>query len=277
MPSIPRLVLVLGATGTQGGAIVPPLSAAGFQLSALVRDPASSRAQALHERRGVTLVKGDLFDRESLAHAFAEVEAVYAVTTPFEDGSDAEVRQGEAIIAAAEQVRLPWLVLASVASAQRALVPHFVSKAQIERRLAATDLSWTVVAPGYFYENVLGSLPSIRAGVLPLAVPADKPLHQVALRNLGELVAAVLKRPDEHLGVRIEVAGDAPTPASMAASFGAQYEPVPISDIEQRSPDLAAMFRFLSEQGYGIDVAAVRARYPEVDWIDFAAWARTVD
>lgn len=29
--------------------------------------------------------------------------------------------------------------------------------------------------------------------------------------------------------------------------------------------------------GYGIDVAAVRTRYPEVPWLDYAEWARTID
>jgi len=35
------------------------------------------------------------------------------------------------------------------------------------------------------------------------------------------------------------------------------------------------MYGFLTEDGYGIDVSAVRARYPEVAWISFADWAET--
>ena len=49
----------------------------------------------------------------------------YAITTPFENGADAEVRQGDTIIRAAAQAGLPWLILASVAAADRAAVPHF--------------------------------------------------------------------------------------------------------------------------------------------------------
>jgi hypothetical protein len=51
------------------------------------------------------------------------------VTTPFEAGGEEKVRPGVNIIGAAEQVRLPWLVMASVASAREADVPHFRSKA----------------------------------------------------------------------------------------------------------------------------------------------------
>ena len=64
---------------------------------------------------------------------------------------------------------------------------------------------------------------------------------------------------------------DAPTPAEMAAAFGAQYQNIPLDQIT--SPDMHAMYTFLSEQGYAVDPVAVRARYPEVAWVSFAAWA----
>ncbi|MDO9409803.1 NmrA family NAD(P)-binding protein [Patulibacter sp.] len=267
-------VLVTGATGTQGGAVLRGVLDRGDRpVAALVRDPAAPKATALAEL-GVELRRGDLSDPASLAAAFAGVDAVYAVTTPFGDGPEAEVAQGEAIVAAAEQAGLPWLVLASVAAADRADVPHFVSKARIERRLAASSVPWTVVAPSYFYENVAGAArAAAESGRLAMPLPADVPLHQVALADLAAVVAAVLARRDEHLGVRVEVAGDAPTPAQMAAALHASYEEQPLAEVRARSADLGAMYAFLAGEGYGIDVAAVRARYPEVPWRTFASWA----
>ena len=134
-----------------------------------------------------------------------------------------------------------------------------------------------MIAPSYFYENVLGARNEIRAGKLPLAVPANTPLHQVALDDLGSLVVAVLARRDEHLSVRVEVAGDAPTPAAMAAAIGVTYEPVSLDAVRERSPDLAAMYAFLAADGYDIDVPALLAAYPEVSWTSFASWATSVD
>ena len=266
-------ILVIGATGTHGGAIASALLDRGRRVRALVRDPSSPRAQALGGR-GAELVVGDLQAVGSLSRAFSEVDAVYAVTTPFQGGAREEEQQGANIIGAAQEAGLGWLLLASVAAADRAPVPHFASKARIERQLAATDLAWTVVAPSYFYENVLGSREAIAGGTLPIAVGPRTPLHQVALGDLGALVVAILDRRAEHLGKRIEVAGDAPTPAEMAAAFGVRYEPVSIDAIRSRSEDLAAMYEFLSGDGYGIDVAAYGARYPEVAWTPFASWAR---
>lgn len=273
---MPDRVLVFGATGTQGGAVVRSLLASPFAVSALVRDPDSDRARALADA-GASLVKADLGDRASLVAAFAGVDAAYAITTPFEHGAQEELDQGENIVAAAEEAGLPWLVLASVAAADRAPVPHFASKARIEKRLRDSAVPWTIVAPSYFYENVLGSRAAIREGTLPIALPSEKPLHQVELANLGALVLAVLERREEHLSQRIEVAADAPTPEAMAAAIGVRYERVPLAEVREHSEDLAAMYEFLAGEGYGIDVTALRRRYPEVAWRSFENWAERVD
>jgi uncharacterized protein YbjT (DUF2867 family) len=269
-------VLVTGATGTHGGAVAHALLVRKFMVRALVRNPNTTRAQALADA-GAKLVAGDLLDEDSLARAFGEVGAVYAVTTPFERGAEDEDRQGASIIKAAGRVGLKWLILASVAASERAPVPHFQSKARIEKQLSESAIPWTVIAPSYFYENVLSSRESIRAGELPIALPAEKPLHQVALVDLGALVAAVLNRREEHLRMRVEVAGEAPTPREMAMALNARYVHVPIAEIRERSADLALMYEFLASEGYGIDVPALRERYPEVSWTSFAAWAKGTD
>ncbi len=201
----------------------------------------------------------------------------YAITTPFEEGADAEARQGQAIIGAAVEARLPWLIFASVAAATRADVPHFQSKARIEERLRDAPVPWTVVAPSYFYENVIGSRAAILQGLLPLPLPVEKPLHQVGLRDVGAVVAAILDRREEHLSGRVEVAGDAPTPREMAAALGARAVETPLDELRERSPDLAALYAFLAADGYSIDVHALRARYPEVTWMTFAEWAAEIE
>jgi uncharacterized protein YbjT (DUF2867 family) len=265
--SIGGPILITGATGTHGGAVLRALVRHGHDVIALVRDPDGARARAL----GVDLRPGDMTDPDSLQAAFDDAGAVYAVTTPFGDGADAEVEQGRGVIAAAAAASVPWLILASVASAGRAAVPHFESKAKIEAHLADSALDWTVVAPSYFYENI--GTPDDK---LALPLPPDTPLHQVALDNVGDVVAAILARRDEHLGQRVEIAGDDPTPKAMAEALSVPFEQQPIDEVEERSPDLAAMYRFLADTGYGIDVEAVRASYPEVPWVPFAEWAARV-
>jgi uncharacterized protein YbjT (DUF2867 family) len=269
-------ILIFGATGTHGGAIARVLLANGISVHAFVRDPGSAKALEL-ARAGAHLEVGDLDEPASISAALRAKHACYAVTTPFEGGAEQEFRQGQNIIAAAREAGLPWLIFASVASAQEADVPHFKSKAQIERSLQASGLAWTIVAPSYFYENVLSVRQAISEGLLQLALPADTPLQQVALADLGALVLAVLSREAEHLGKRIEVAADAPTPERMAEALGVRFGEASIDELAQRKPDLAAMYRFLAQGGYNVDIDALKQSYPRLAWQSFTDWAKQTD
>ena len=270
--------LVLGATGGQGGAVADALLLRGAAVRAMVRDTRSPRAQRLGER-GVELVGGSLDDRAALAAAMASVSGVFAVTTPFEAGVDAEVRQGRAIIGAAGDAGVAHLVFSSVASAdQMTTIPHFESKAVIEQELSASGLPATVVAPTYFFDNALGGRQELLDGVLELPLPADRPLQQLAREDLGQFVAHVLAEPSKYLGERIELASDSVTPAEMAAAIGdALGRPV----IHRQTPlaaignaDMHAMWTFLDSGGYRVDIDALHRTNPEIEWTSFRDWTR---
>lgn len=273
---------VLGATGGQGGAVVAALLEAGRAVRAVVRDPRSGRARAL-VAAGAEVVPGDLFDAASLAEAFRGAEAAFAVTTPFQDGLDAELAQGAAIVRAAVDAALPHLVLASVASADRDTgVPHFETKARTEELLARSGLPATVVAPAYFYDNALGSRDEVAAGLLTMPMPGDT-LQQTARQDLGRVVAAVVADPDRWTGQRIEVAGDDPTPVRMAEEIGraaggtVAFRQSPLEDLRTANPDMFAMYNFFVSGGYQVDMAALRAQFPAVPWTSYAAWADAQD
>ncbi|MGW1550564.1 NmrA family NAD(P)-binding protein [Streptomyces sp. NPDC002346] len=276
-------IAVLGATGGQGGAVAAALLEAGHAVRAVVRDPRSGRARALAVA-GAEVVPGDLFDADSLAEAFRGTTAAFAVTTPFQDGLDAEVAQGAAIVRAAEVAALPHLVMASVASADRGTgVPHFETKARTEELLAGSGLPATVVAPTYFYDNALGALDEVAAGLLTMPLSGDTPLQQVARQDLGRVVAAVVADPDRWIGQRIEVAGDDPTPVRMAEAIGraaggtVAFRQTPLEDLRTVNPDMFAMYSFLEGIGYQVDLEALRAQFPTVPWTSYAGWADTQD
>ena len=270
-------MLVTGATGLHGGGVAEALLAAGHRVRALTRDRSGRRAGWLAEL-GAELVLGDLLVADSLLGAMRDVRTVYAVTTPFGAGSQSEVEQGEHIIAAARQARVPSLILASVASADRATgIPHFESKWRIEQQLEASGIPHAVVAPTYFYENLGNPAEIVAAGELALPLSVSRPLQQLPVADLGALVAAVLERHDELMGERIEVAADQPTPHQMAAALQeAAGRPVSYRQLDAlgSSGDIVAMYRYLEHTGYQVDIAGLRERFPEVRWTGFAEWAR---
>ena len=273
-------VLVLGATGGQGGAVAAALMRAGRPVRALVRDPQSASARALGSA-GAELVAGDFTDTDSLAGGMRGAAAAFALTTPFESGPAAELAQGEAIIEAAVAAQLPHLVFSSVAGATAHTgIPHFESKARVEQALAASGVPHTVVAPTYFYDNALGGKQDLLAGVLELPLQADHRLQQLDRSDLGSFVATVLADPAAYSGDRLELASDAPTPAQMSQELSevlgrpVGFRETPMSDVRRRSADMTAMWEFLRGPGYQADIGALRHDYPGVGWTSFTDWAQ---
>jgi uncharacterized protein YbjT (DUF2867 family) len=267
---------VIGATGATGGAVAAALTRAGSQVRAPARNPNSPRAQSL-SRSGADVVAADLADEDSLTRAFTGVAGVFAVTTPFEEGPDAELDQGRHIVAAAVKARVPHLVFSSVANAdQHTGIPHFESKAAIEKALIGSGVPYTIVGPSYFYDNLLGDIDELRLGRFTLPVPATTPLQQLSRRDLGRFVAAVLHDPERFIGMRIDVASDAPTPRHMAEALertlGRPIELITLDPARIGSPDMRAMFTYLSEHGYSADIVNLRHSCPEVGWQGFQNW-----
>ena len=106
MPSPESPYVVLGATGNQGGAVLHALQDAGKPVRAVVRFTDSDRSLELADR-GIPLAVADIATGKGLDDAFADASGVFALTTPFESGADAEVGQGDNIITAATSAGVP--------------------------------------------------------------------------------------------------------------------------------------------------------------------------
>ncbi|MFL6461818.1 MAG: NmrA family NAD(P)-binding protein [Nitrososphaeraceae archaeon] len=85
-----RKILVTGATGQQGGSLARLLLQKNIRYMHS-RNTQSSAAQDLRNR-GANIVKGDLDDSDSLKHAVKDVESLFLMGTPFEDGTEGETQ-----------------------------------------------------------------------------------------------------------------------------------------------------------------------------------------
>ncbi|HEX7624464.1 MAG TPA: NmrA family NAD(P)-binding protein, partial [Anaeromyxobacteraceae bacterium] len=159
-------VLVAGATGKQGGAVARLLLEKGHRVRVLTRRPGAKPAASLLAA-GAEVHEGDLEDAASVERAAEGADAFFLMATPFEQGVAAEVRQAERAAAGARSAGVKHLVYSSVAGADRDTgIPHFDSKREVERYVQGLGVPYTIVAPAFFMENLLGPmfLHGLRAG-----------------------------------------------------------------------------------------------------------------
>jgi uncharacterized protein YbjT (DUF2867 family) len=78
MKNSTKTILVIGATGRQGGAVVKHLLENNLTVKALSRTPDSISAKLLI-LKGVTFVKGDMSDPLSLVNAMKDCDGVFSI------------------------------------------------------------------------------------------------------------------------------------------------------------------------------------------------------
>jgi len=275
-------VLVVGATGQQGGAVAREWLRRGYQVRGLTRNPASPRARALAEA-GAVMLRGNLNDPTSLALALEDVDGVFLMTDFWEHGYDGEVRHGRNMIEAAQAAGIRHLVYSSVASADRATgIPHFDSKYDVERLLLDSTLSWTVIRPVSFMENFGGIPASLERGQYPTPLRPDAVVQYVSVRDIGRFAAAAFEDPADWRGVTLDIAGSSLSVTGLSELLGrvlagpVELVNVPWSEYEARNgEEMTVMMRWFDAVGYDVDVPALRAAFPWMQQLEdylLGAW-----
>lgn len=218
--------------------------------------------------------------------AAAGVDAVYAMTSFFTSSLEAEVRQGRNIAEAVKEAGVEHLVYASVGSADQSTgIPHFDSKYEIERHIVVLGIPHTIVAPVFFYENLLNpwSLPGLIEGKLAQPVPANVKVQQIPVEDIASFVAFVIENPDRFLNQRIDIASDeltGPQAAEIVAAASGrpiEYVEMPMAAAYEMSADAAKMFEWFDQVGYAADIETLRRDYREVGWHTFQEWVQAQD
>ena len=279
MVSNQRKILVTGATGQQGGSLARLLLQKKHKVYALTRDTQSSAAQDLRTR-GANIVKGDLDDSDSLKRAVKDVQSIFLMGTPFEDGTEGEIRRGKLMADIAKENNIEHLVYSSVANADKNTgIPHFESKYKIEQHIKNLGIPFTIIGPTFFMENLLGA--GLQQGQLALPLSRSSILQQSALKNIAEFSALVLERRKPFLGKRIDIASDEVTGEQAAKILSNEigrsirYVRIPLEVVHQANEDMARMYDWYERVGTGIDITSLHQEYPEVNWLTFKDWARS--
>ncbi|MBB5460334.1 NmrA family NAD(P)-binding protein [Paraburkholderia sp. Cpub6] len=289
-------VLVIGATGAQGGAAARHLLAAGRKVRFLTRNPDSPAARALVEMDAQAL-RGDLDDRDLLAKAMEGVGSVFSVLLPDFDRSDRERRQGFALVNAARNAEVPQFVHTSVAQAgnhetfpgwseKRWNRKYWTDKWEVEEAVRAAGFeSWTVLQPAFMMDNLAepktGALfPHLRESLLLSALLPDARVDWIAADDVGALAASALNDPQRWHGETVPLASERLTMSEVANRLGnvlgAQINVSHVSPDEARAKGLAPGWvnaqEWINAVGYRVDIDSLSKRgiqlTPMVDWID---------
>ena len=219
-----KLVVVMGATGRQGGAVARHVLAGGMPVRVVTRDPTKPAAQ--HWRaQGAEVMQADQESRASLDAALAGASAVYSLQNYWEKGVGyaGELRQGKLLADAAKAAGVATFLQASVAvdaGDEDGAPQHFRSKYAIEAYARGLGLDVISLAPAFFYDNFLD--PKTGKMTFPLlagTLRRDLKFHGVDVDDIGVIARRVLEAPAAYVGTRLNIAGDALTVTEMKETW----------------------------------------------------------
>ncbi|KAK1765372.1 NmrA-like family domain-containing protein 1 [Phialemonium atrogriseum] len=290
-------VLVVGATGKQGGAVVTALlnlPEPRPKILALTRNAESAGAKALAEAHpgAIELVQGDSTDPAPIfeTRPKGSISGIFVVTSP---GKVDEEKQAIPLIDAAVSHGVKHVVFSSVDRGGDARswdnptdVKHFYQKHNIEvhvRDKAAREpgsFTWTVLRPVAFLDNMNpGMFCSMFTAMWASALSPATKLQLVSVRDIGVFAARALASPEEWAGRAVGLAGDALTLAEAKERFAkVTGKELPQSwtflgkAVLWTVGDLGAMFAFFEKEGYGVDIAALRKEESSLQ--DFETWLK---
>ncbi len=297
-PMQSKAVLVVGATGRQGGAVARVLLARQQPVRVLVREPQAPNAVAL-AALGAELVRGDLQDTASLRAACAGVRAVFSMPplTPETVGTDAERVMGQNLVEAAQAAGVPQFVHTSVSGAgdftRRAPgwaegrwdTHYWESKAATEELVRnAGFVSWTLLKPAFFMENFLrpSFMFSPAGDRLVTVLKPQTVLALIAVKDIGEAGAAALLAPEKFHRVELELAGERLTMTEIARVLGEAWhvspeapDLTPEQAVAQGMPPVFVRnYQMLDE--VGSPATPEQARGLGLPLTDFRTWAHAV-
>ncbi len=255
------MILVTGAAGKTGKAVVKALAGKGAAVRALVRRP--DHAGALMALGAVEVSVGSFEDARALALATEGAQAIYHICP---NASREEVAYAQAVAAAARARGVRRFVYHSVLHPQIEAMPHHWQKMRVEEFLLSTGFDLTILQPTAYMQNILGAWRGIVAdGVFLVPYPVDTRLSLVDLDDVAEAASLVLTQ-DGHSGATYELVGTAPlSQIEVAAAIGAALkrnvraasETVAAWEARVRAgavgeherATLAAMFRYYANHG----------------------------
>jgi len=262
--------LITGVTGMMGGAVLEEARKANLPLKAMYRDAQDAKKAPA----GVTSVVADYADKQSLRKALENIEAVYLVCSPIPQLVELESNSIDVCV----EKRVGHVVLNSALGAEDYPKSFPSWHRNVEEKLKASGLKYTILRPNSFMQNLLTSAaPTARTQGAFYAAMGNAKVSLIDMRDIAAVAVKALRDPQAHGGKTYELNGpEALSYAEVATKIsGAIGRPVKYVDIpeeaqrkamlDQRMPEwlvgaLLDLQRYYTANGKGGEVDDVLAR-----------------
>jgi NAD(P)H dehydrogenase (quinone) len=211
------MILVTGATGHVGCAVVCRLASLGHDVVAMVRDVQAARRRL---PSGIALRVADYEDAAALKSAFAGIDDLVLISS---DGdASAVIRHHANAIEAAAATNIRHITFTSIIDTD-ALSPFYFSPVyrDAERRLAACGVPSTILRCGLYSDFILQHwlVPSQASGELVLPAGQGQ-VAPISRDDVAAAVAAVAAKPDKPRTISVITGHRALGFGKIAASYG---------------------------------------------------------
>jgi uncharacterized protein YbjT (DUF2867 family) len=288
-----KLITVFGATGAQGGPVARALLKNGFKVRAVTRNPDGEKGQALKDA-GAEVVKGNIDDSQSVRTAIQGADGVFYVTNFWElffkdhtTAYESEIKQGKTVADVCKALGTKHIVYSGEEPVKEKIgkdVPHYDSKAEVEKYLDEIGLPNTSVRYPFYFENFISFFPPSKQkdGTLAVTLPMDGPMDAISVADGAHILLAVFQNPQEYLGKKVGISGDKKPVADYVASISnvvgktVRYNQISFDEFRNQpnnpaADEMANSFEFFSYGSPSYNEQFTRKVYPGV--LSFQQWA----
>lgn len=279
-------IVVFGVTGNVGSRVARKLAAHGHEVRGVARDPSRFPGE------GVELVAADATEPDRARRALEGAESAYV--TPPESGEDPlglETSVATNVIEAAGQVGLTHLVVHTVVHADRGDTGAGIldNKHPIERAVQESGIPYTIIRPGWFFQNLFGAKQYLEQGMFVMPWPGDLAWAGTSVEDVSRAIVGFLESGPANRGFDVHVEGGV-TGAGIAeaarrvlgrpvayqefpGSAREAVEPYPIS--EPHKDLYAELFEYFTKVEYLGDPETIKEALPDFRYTTVEEFLRT--
>lgn len=208
-----RRIVVAGASGTIGRAVVHAALSDGHDVVAIVRNATDAPA----ELSGAGVIEADFQDAQSLAAILSDydpqtvISCIASRSGAPKDAEAVDFRANLNLLKAAEAGSTDHFILLSAICVQRPLLAFQHAKIAFERVLKASELDHTIVRPTAFFKSLSGQVDRVLAGK-PFLLFGDGGLTRckpISDADLARFITDCAVLPDRR-GVTLPIGGPGP-------------------------------------------------------------------